>query len=261
MTNNLAVEAPRSLDEFAGWSDEVESHDEQTLERAIIGELMKFTNEGQWILRDHTPLTKVLIAVNVRRTLTKWGKNKRPVPPVIFLQAGEKIPDVGKLNDETPKSEWVEDYNGKLKGPWQAQHIVYLIDPISIDQYSFPTSTVGGGIAVRELVDRINWMRRFRGNAVYPVVQLSTRHMKTTHGGGRPRPHFEIEAWKRFDPGSDGTIPTDDPRQLPPQQPIEQVPMAAPDAAKKMEAVLHAIGAQTVEPPSLKEEMQDEILF
>ena len=144
---------------------------------------MRFTNEGQWVLPDQTQLTKPLIAVNVRRTLDQVGKRQEAGRPTIFLKAGEKIPDLEKRNEETPKSEWVEGFDGKPKGPWQAQHIVYLVDPVSIDQYSFPTSTIGGGIAVRELVDRINWMRRFRGNAVYPIVQLTTRFMKTRFGG------------------------------------------------------------------------------
>ena len=65
---------------------------------------------------------------------------------------------------------------------------------------------VDGGIAVRELIDRINWMRRFRGNAVYPIVQLSTRFMKTKFGG-RLRPNFEIVSWTKFEPGSSGMIP------------------------------------------------------
>ena len=43
---------------------------------------------------------------------------------------------------------------------------------LSASTSNYPTATIGGGIAVRELIDRILWMRRFKGNAVYPVVQL-----------------------------------------------------------------------------------------
>ena len=38
MSNNVTVQQSRSLDEFADWTDEVESHDEQVSERAIIGQ-------------------------------------------------------------------------------------------------------------------------------------------------------------------------------------------------------------------------------
>jgi hypothetical protein len=170
-----------------------------------------------------------------------------------------------KKNEETPKSEWITGFDGKPKGPWEAQHIVYMIDPISIDQYSYPTSTIGGGIAVRELIDRILWMRRFKGNKVYPVVQLATRIMPTQYGPqGRPRPHFEIVDWAGLNPTSDKLIPASDARQLPPQQPAEQPAEVATDKsekAEKLKAALRAIDMQTVEPPSAKEVTGDEIPY
>jgi hypothetical protein len=262
MSNDVTSKEPRSLDEFADWTAEVESRDEQVSERAIIGQLVRFTNEGEWRLPENVQLAKSLIVVNCRRVLTKWGKDKRPVGKLIFLKAGEKIPDLEKRNEETPKSEWVEGFDGKPKGPWQAQHIVYMVDPVSIDQYSYPTSTTGGGVAVRELIDRIIWMRRFRGNAVYPIVQLTTRFMKTKYAG-RLRPHFEIVDWAKFDPDGGNMIAVNDPRQLPPQQPaqqpIEKLSETAGNNAEKLKAVLHTIGAQTVESPSAKEATGDEI--
>jgi hypothetical protein len=256
--NDVAPKEPRSLDEFADWTDEVESG-EQSSERSIIGQRVRFSNEGQWLLADQTELTKLLIAVNTRRTAVKWGKTKGGPVETIFLKAGEKFPDLAKRNEETPKSEWIEGFDGKPKGPWEAQHILYLLDPVDISQYSYPTSTVGGGIAVRELVDRIMWMRRLRGNAVYPVVQLTTRLMRTKFAG-RLRPHFEIVDWTKIDPDSGGMIPVSDPQQVL-QQPAEQLPAAATGQAEKMQAVLHTIGIQTVEPPSAKEATDDEIKF
>jgi hypothetical protein len=258
MSTDLTPKQPRSLDEFSGWTDEVESHDEQVSERAIIGQLLRFSNDGKWLLPDQTEPTKLLLVANTKRVLTKWGKERKPVETT-FLKAGEKIPDMKKRNEETPRSEWVNGPNNSgMKGPWEAQHIVYLVDPISIDQYSYPTSTIGGGIAVRELVGRILWMRRFRGNATYPVVELATRFMPTKHGG-RQRPHFEIVDWTTFDLDDGGMISANDQRQLPPQQPAEKLPEAATDNAKKIKAVLRDIGAQTVNPPSAKEVTGDEI--
>jgi hypothetical protein len=256
MSSDVVTKEPRSLDEFEDWTDEVESRDEQVSERAIIGQLVRFTNEGQWMLPEQIQLVKPLVVVNARRTVTRWGKNKKPAE-TIFLKPGEKIPDLEARNEETPRSEWIEGFDGKPRGPWQAQHIIYLIDPISIDQYSYPTSTTGGGIAVRELIDRILWMRRFKGDAVYPVVRLSNRFMKTAYSG-RLRPHFEIMGWRKFDPGGGGMIPVNDPRQLPPQQPANP-PEAAKTSTEKIQAMLDVIGGEPVEPPSLKEEMKDEV--
>ena len=58
MSNNVAVQRPRSLDEFADWTDEVESHDEEISERAIIGQSVRFGNDGKWRLRDNSELAK-----------------------------------------------------------------------------------------------------------------------------------------------------------------------------------------------------------
>jgi hypothetical protein len=242
MTSDVTVKEPRSLDEFEDWTDDVESGEEQVSERSIIGQRVRFTNEGKWMLPGQVQLTKPLIVVNVRRSVIKWSKDKKKPPETIFLKAGEKIPDLKKKNEETPKSEWITGFDGKPKGPWDAQHIAYLIDPVSIDQYSYPTSTVGGGIAVRELDDRIIWMRRFKGNKVYPVVQLATRLMPTQYNPtGRPRPHFEIVDWAGLNPTSDKLIPASDQRQLPPQQPVEQPSEATTAKAEKLKAALRAI--------------------
>ena len=179
----------------------------------------------------------------------------------IFLKAGEKIPDLEKRNEETPKSEWVEGFDGKPKGPWQAQHIVYLVDPISIDQYTYPTATIGGGIAVRELIDRIIWMRRFRGNAVYPIVQLTTRFMKTRYGGTpasafRDRELDQVRARRqRHDPGrrsasaAAATAGRAGSRQPRPTRQRRWRPCCTPSARKRSNR------------RALKEEMQDEIPF
>jgi hypothetical protein len=253
--NDVTVKEPRALDEFADWTDEAESGGEHFSERSIVGQLLRFSNDAHWLLPDKTELTKSLLVVNVRRTVVKWNKDKGP-PETTFLKAGEKFPDLKALNEATPKAEWITDFNGNPKGPWEPQHLVYMIDPVSIDQYTFPTSTIGGSIAVRELVDRIMWMRRFRGNAVYPIVRLATRFMKTRFAG-RLIPRFEITDWTKIEPGS-GAIPVSEPPQLT-QQPAEPLPAATAEQTEKLQTVLHAMGAQSVAPPTRQEEMTDVI--
>ena len=95
MSSDLSPKEPRSLDEFADWTDEVESRDEQVSERAIIGQLVRFTNEGQWLLPEQVRTHKAADRRQLRRTVTKWGKDKKPVETT-FLKAGEKIPDLGE---------------------------------------------------------------------------------------------------------------------------------------------------------------------
>jgi len=140
------------------------------------------------------------------------------------------------LNADTPKSEWREAF-GKLKGPWEAQHIVRLLDPATMDRYSFPTSTNGGHASVAELRQRTRDMRKICGERVFAVVRLRDTFMPTAFGG-RQRPHFEIVRFVTF--GGDGSTV-----------------LAASDAP----ALTGPSAMKTVETPSAKEVVQDEILF
>ena len=96
-------------------------------------------------------------------------------------------------------SECSDGPDGKRRGPYQAQYVLYLLNLATMDRYTFPTGTVGGQIAVREVVDKTKWMRKLRGANVYPVVTLSDTFMPTRFGG-RQRPHFEIKRWVSFGP-------------------------------------------------------------
>ena len=130
--------------------------------------------------------------VNVLRIYQKWI-DQQPVETRV-LAPGERVPDIEALNEAAPKTEWSKDFNGNPRGPWQFQYIVYLLDPNTMDKYTFPTGTVGGAIAVRELADKVKWMRRIRGDKVCAVVTLSNIFMNTRFGG-RQRPHFVVKRW------------------------------------------------------------------
>src|SRR5215470_4244499 len=43
---------PTVIDNFAGWTDEVEGYDQPQNAGIIQGNLIKFTNEATWVLRD-----------------------------------------------------------------------------------------------------------------------------------------------------------------------------------------------------------------
>jgi hypothetical protein len=204
----------------------------------IQGTLIKFSNEATWETRDGDEISPdlELVAVDVVRVVQKWEAG-RPVETRI-LEPGEKFPDIEVMNEEVPRSEWVEGPDGQLRGPWQKQHILYLLDPATMDKFTFPTGTTGGGIAIRELVDKASWMRRVRGQSVYAVVLLSNAFMKTRFGG-RQRPHFKIVKWTRL--GGEG----DAVEALPP-------PPALPAPAAKPELV-------SVSEPTLAEELNDEL--
>jgi hypothetical protein len=175
----------------------------------------------------------------------KWGKDRQPLDTII-LAPGEKFPDIAALNAKCPRSEWREGFNGEPQGPWQGQHAVYFVDPETMTRYTWPSpiTTIGSCICVRDLVDQIRLMRKFRGAQVYPVIELSHTHMPTRYGG-RERPLLVIKRWISF--GSK-ELPTPD-----------TLTLTGPAAAPSTKSALDPFA--TVQPPSRTEELGDEIRF
>ena len=57
----------------------------------------------------------------------------------------------------------------------------YLLDPVTLDKYTYPTTTIGGTRALSELADKIAWAQKRRGPGIRPLVQLSSIWMPTRH--------------------------------------------------------------------------------
>jgi len=230
------------IDGFEGYEEQEQGG------RVIQGTLIKFTNEAKWVTRDGDEIDPnlELVAAKVARIVQKWIDGQSV--ETHFLAPGEPFPDIKAMNAAAPKEEWGEDPGGNPRGPYQKSHVVYLLnDDATMDRYTYPTSTDGGHIAVTELRDKVKWMRRRRETIVYPVVTLSDTFFPTRYGG-RQRPHFIIKRWVGF--GGDGNaqaLPMPTSTTLPPADVKEQ-------PAKKNPA-----GLRTIEPPNLKEDLQDEI--
>jgi hypothetical protein len=228
----------------------------QTQGRKVIqGAIVKFTNQATWVTRDgaEVPANLELVAVDVARVVQKW-QNQQPVETII-LGPGEKYPNITEKNEKTPQSEWEKGEDGQLHGPLQMQHVVYLLNRETMDKYSFPTGTIGGSIAVRDLVDKVTWMRRYRGAHVYPVVVLSDSFMNTRFGG-RQRPNFIIKRWIAF--GEDQQVlPAVAPKALPPTTVEGALDMFA--ASTSTASTQPKTQPKTVSEPSAAEEMNDSI--
>jgi hypothetical protein len=254
--SDIIKKDPTSIDNFAGWEDGVEGDDRPQGAGIIQGTLIKFTNEATWVTRDgeELPADLELVAVNVNRVVQKWW-DQQPVETII-LKSHEKFPDIKKMNEKTPRGEWVEGRNkGEMVGPWQAQHILYLLDPKTMDKYTFPTGTDGGRIAVGELRDKLVWMRRLRGPNVYPVVTLSDTFFPTRFGG-RQRPHFKIVRWVSL--GGEGgqieALPPPTAKERQPDMFAKSANEPAPQTTSQPDLPLNE-----VKEPSLAEELNDEI--
>jgi hypothetical protein len=191
--------------------------------KVIQGARLRFSNDFVWTddNEEEIPNDLELVVIDRQRVLQKWGPDNVPVE-TRWLAPKEKWPDVEKLNAEVPKKEWRDGISG-LTGPWQCQWIIYLLNLLTLDKYTYPTSTTGGHIAIGDLSDRIKTMRRLRGRHVFPIVRLSDAFMNTKFGG-RQRPSFKIMRW--IEMGPDGaTLPAGDkPQALTHEaQPAERV--------------------------------------
>jgi hypothetical protein len=197
----MGNEVAKKVDGFAGYEDATEGVQERG-GQVIQGQIAKFTNEAAWVLPDGDEIDakREFVAVDVVRVVQRWHDGK-PVETII-LGPHEKFPDVAKMNDAVPREEWMEGPDGHPRGPWQAQHVTYLLDPVTMDRFSFPTGTTGGAIATHDLTDKVKWMRRFKGENVFAVVCLRDVFMPTRFGG-RQRPHFEVQRWVRLGDGGE----------------------------------------------------------
>jgi hypothetical protein len=147
--------------------------------------------------------------------LQKWSTDAdRPPLDSRFLEPDEPWPDVKALNNAAPRSEWRDSF-GTMVGPWECSWVIYLLNPLTGDKFTYVTGTTGGHMAVGDLSDKIKVMRRLRGMRVYPVVTLSDTFMPTKFGG-RQRPHFKIARWICLDGDTALPAPEEPPRPLPP---------------------------------------------
>ena len=74
MSDIVKKESTAIVDNFAGWDDGVEGGDRPEGAGVIQGNLVKFTNEAAWILRDGEEISAdlELAAVDVLRVVQKW---------------------------------------------------------------------------------------------------------------------------------------------------------------------------------------------
>jgi hypothetical protein len=233
-----------ALDGFSGFNQEVEGDDDHPQGGSVIqGTLIKFTAEAEWVTGAGDPISRnqEFVVYDLLRIVQKWIDQK-PVETII-VPPGEKFPNVKMMNDASPRSEWREDLNGNQVGPWQMQYIVYLFDAHTLDEHTFPTATIGGGMCCREIADKIAWMRKYKGPKVGAVITLADKFMNTRFGG-RQRPHFQIKRWIGLAGGGVDALPEPAPKPA-----LGGGAVATPETPPWNE----------VEEPTLREELNDDL--
>jgi hypothetical protein len=242
--NNKQITAtPPTTDGFDSFNEQVAGGGDDDGGRdapvnAIQGIRLKFTNEAKWVTSDgqEMPAGLELIAVDTKRAIVKFVDQELVDGRV--LASDEPVADIDKLNKACPREEWGEDFNANPRGPWVFQLVLYLLHFDTMTRYTWPVSTVGGKICIRELADKVQMRRRIQGDRVVAIVTLSDKFMNTRYGG-RQRPDLVVKKWVRF--GG-------------PQLPLVTA-TTTPELPKPTP------GMTVVADPTLKEELQDEVPF
>jgi hypothetical protein len=243
MRSEIETAMPHTLDGFGGFTEAVEGGG-QPAGVSLLGLKLKYL-DPIWTDPDEQEVKGPLVVHDIQRKVQKWLDDTRPAETIV-LTPGQPWPDIEKLNAECPKHEWREKFN-RLQGPWQAEHTVLFFDDKTMVRYWWPspTTTIGSAIAVRELVAQTKLMRSYRGEHVYPLVELSHSYMATAYGG-RERPNLVVKAWVRFGEGGNLVLPA-------PNKPVLTGSATA--------ATSNPLGMQTVEKPTAKEVTGDEVKF
>ena len=252
MSNDVTKKPePTAIDNFVGWTDGVQGDTQPEGGGVIQGRKLKFTNQGKWVSDDvELPADFTPVVVDVGRFVQKWGRDGGAPLETITIMPHEKFPDVERMNAECDRSEWVDGPGDGQppRGPWQALHCAYLLDLPTMNRFSWPTSTIGGRICIRELIDKILWFRKCKDKDAYAMVKLTSVHMNTRFGG-RMRPHCQIIRWVRLDGGNQGEALSSPAAQLDQPKPVQQ---NSPQSESPP-------WVNEVQEPTLQEEMNDEI--
>ena len=230
--------------------------------RTFEGTKIKFTTEATWIDASGQEITGPLVAVDVLRRVCWWIGGD--LVKAEILAPKQAWPDISALNEQEPKENWRMAF-GKHVGPVQGEHVVLLVNFETMERYWWPSpiDTIGSAIAVHNLVDQVALMRKFRGQNVFPVVELSHTFMSTNYGG-RERPLLQVIDWKRFGPNGTAALP--EPKPAPAVEASStpttaaEAPAVAPE--KQPESIPRDHGfpkAEKVMPPTTAEILNDEI--
>jgi hypothetical protein len=197
--------------------------------------------DGEWSKPDGTeiPADKQFLVLATAEGLQHWEDGQ--LVEEIIKRADKPLPSVDELNSKIPQDTWEEGINGP-RPPWTHVFAVYLLDPTDGSIYTCMNSTRGQIFAVREIRNRVKWMRALRGERVSPVVVLGRRLVSRQYK--KMGPDFVVVDWRDLNPLPPSATA---PRQL--ESSVERMPASDP-----VEHIGHP-----VDMPTTAEILNDEI--
>jgi hypothetical protein len=224
--------------------------------RLLRGSFLKWADATGWLDRDGLKPPSPMLVLATDDALQKWKDNKAEVI------RDKPLPNPDDLNAAIPQSEWERGIDGEPRKPWSHVVVVYLVNIVSGELYTYIASTTGAHVCFDTLNESIMTMQLLRGSNCTPLVNLSDRPMKTSFGM-RKRPHFEIVDWKtpgggpKAVPVQPATPQLSGPAEATPAPANKPSRPVAKPAVKLASETLNAMG--NVKPATTGEVLNDEI--
>jgi hypothetical protein len=171
-----------------GWNS---PPDDPEAERMLPGVLLRFI-DGVWVCgkeKEPVALGTTFIATAIRAGWQFWEGGK----PTNFVSVIDghypRREELGYLD----KDAW-ELGPGGPSDPWQNSRHLSLVDPVSLEEFTFVTTTAGGRSEVDALWQQVLRARWTRPGAL-PVIRLESKKMKTRYGE-KPKPGLKVVGWR-----------------------------------------------------------------
>jgi hypothetical protein len=165
-------------------------------DRLIQGIIIKWDAEQGWHDRDGLDVPSPLIVLATTTAIQRF-QNKQLIETITT----RPLPNIADLNASVPVNEWEPDLTGRPRPPYALFYVLYLLNEIDAQMFTYLNSTTGAEIAIQRLSSRICNMRLLRGAKVNPVVTLGEGPMKTKFGT-KLRPELIITDWRTFGGGT-----------------------------------------------------------
>jgi hypothetical protein len=258
MSNEVSKKRPTWPRDNFGWEPEIDVADGEVdcPARSMQGESkLKFVDPN-WSVDNVNCNGRELIVYDKTYSVIRWKDDGSGPEEVIPVARDASPPNLKEMNAKIPQSEWRIGLNGQPEPPYMLQRCLEFLDPQNMERLSWPhnVTVVGSSRAADELEGRIKITRRLRGEDVYPLVKLESRHMPTQYNPrGRQRPYLDIIKWVRL--GEHGIEYID--VSSPTQARLERFASAEPTKPAQQSV----LPMQSVPEVSLSEEMKDEVKF
>jgi len=196
-SNNASVTPirPGALDPF-------QSYGEQTTQRNIVGQLLKFT-KGDYVCGENNEEVEegtqfVAVMDELLIGWIRWSEN-RPTDHIMGKIAQSYQPPRRNELGDMDKDQWETDATGQLRDPWQFSNYLLLK---SLDEhgegeeglYTFTTSSRGGLNAIGLLCKKYGGLSRQHPNE-WPVIAIGVGSYNHSDFGRIKFPTFEIVGW------------------------------------------------------------------